>query len=221
MLRFSLALVALLALAVAARAADPPAGTWVVNVDGARGELVIKDVKGGTVAGTLFETDFTGTWNGKLLAFKAGDASYEAHLVSEPGEKDKAKYTLTGTRVQTARGAPELIKTGWYAQITAAAPEPTGAIKAEVRGVLVLDGTDAYVSVKRKTIFGTVEETRVWVRASEGAWKGLKFTLPPLNGKEVIVTAQLAQMTSDGASIPKGALYFLGHFDPKLAADSK
>ncbi|QJW94424.1 hypothetical protein [Frigoriglobus tundricola] len=221
MVRFFSLLLASFGLVVTGHAADLPAGTWAVNVDGAKGELVIKDVKAGKVTGTLFDTEFTGTWNGKVLVFKSGDDGYEAHLVSEPGEKERAKYTLTGARVRATKGAPEPSKTGWYAQITADAPEPTGALKAEVRGVMVLDGTKAYVAVKRKTIFGTVEETRVWVYASEGEWKVLKFTLPPLNGKDVIVTAQLAQMDSDGASLPKGALYFLGTFDPKLAADTK
>src|SRR5438132_1177950 len=98
--------------------------------------------------------------------------------------------------------------------LTLAAPVPTGEIKAEVRGVLVYEGNKAYVSVKRK---GETEEVKVWVYASEGEWKLLKQTLPPLAGKEVIVTAQLGQMTGKGASIPDGALYFLGRFEPKLA----
>lgn len=221
MTRFAFALIASLAPAVIGRAADLPAGTWAANIDGAKGDLVIKEVKDGKVTGELFETNFTGKWNGKLLEFKTGGDSYEAHLVSEPGEKAKAKYTLTGTRVRANKEAPQLTKAGWYAQITADAPEPTGAIKAEVRGVLVIDGTKTYVSVKRKNIHGVVEETRVWVYASEGEWKALKFELPPLNGKEVIVTAQLAQMDSKGASIPEGALYFLGRFEAKLATDPK
>ena len=76
--------------------------------------------------------------------------------------------------------------------------------------------------MKRKTVFDTVEETRVWVYASEGEWKGLKQTLPPLNGKEVIVTAPLAQMPKGShASIPEGALYFLGRFEPKPVKEQK
>jgi hypothetical protein len=172
------------------------------------------------VTGSMLGTDFTGTWNGKVLVFAVGTSTYEAHLVTEPGEKDQTKYTLTGTRAQSNRVESRVVihiaKTGWYAQMTAATPVPLGEITAEVRGVLVLDGTSAYVSVKRKTD-SAVEETRVWVHASEGEWKKLDKVLAPLNGKDVTVTAKLAQMTNKGSSIPEGALYFLGRFEPKPA----
>src|SRR5204862_1115467 len=108
---------------------------------------------------------------------------------------------------------------GWYAQTTADAPAPTGEIKAEVRGILVYEDIGkAYVSVKRKE---GGPEIRVWVLASEGEWKGLKFTLPELNGKEVIVTAALGQMVGKESTIPNRALYFLGKFEPKLATPPK
>ena len=220
MTRFALALVLPLALVNSVRAVDPPTGTWAANADGTKGDFIIKEIKDGKVTGSMLGTDFTGTWNGKALAFTIGTSTYEAHLVTEPGEKDQTKYTLTGTRLQgeriPSRVVIHTVKTGWYAQMTAAAPVPQGEIAAEIRGVLVLDGTSAYVSVKRKT-GSEIEETRVWVHASEGEWKKLDKVLAPLNGKEVTVTAKLAQMTSKGASLPEGALYFLGRFEPKLA----
>lgn len=222
MIRVALAIAASLALSVAVRAADLPTGTWAVNVDGDKGDLVIKEVKDGKVSGVLLNTDFAGTWDGKELKFQNGKDIYEAQLVSEPGEKGLTKYTLTGTRSQRtnipnrAQSIIHVVKTGgWYAQLSAEAPVSLGEIKAEVRGVLVLDGPNAYVSVKRKS-GSAVEETRVWVYATEGEWKKLKQTLPALNGKEVTVTAALGQMRGKDAPIPDGALYFLGRFEPKL-----
>src|SRR5215208_5593313 len=100
MIRFALALVASLALTVAARAADLPTGTWAVNVDGNKGDLVVKEVKAGQVTGVMLGTDFTGTWREKTLMFTVGEFRYEAQLVSEPGDAGKTKYTLTGTRVE-------------------------------------------------------------------------------------------------------------------------
>lgn len=223
MIRLALALVASLALAVTVRAADLPAGTWAANIDGDKGELVIKDVKDGKVAGTLLGTDFTGSWREKTLTFDLGGKHYEAHLVAEPGEKGQTKYTLTGTREENVR-VPERVafhkvKTGWYAQLSAETPVPTGAIKAEVRGVLVVAGASTYVSVKRK-VGSETEETRVWVRAAAAdEWKKLQQTLAPLNGKEVVATGSLAQSTSRARDevMPYGALYFSGPFDIKPA----
>ena len=230
MIRFALALVASLALAAAARAADLPAGTWAANVDGNKGDLVVKDVKDGKFTGVLLGTDVTGTWNGKTVTFLSGKETYEAHLVSEPGEKGQTKYTLTGMRSQQVPnvnranigGAIHVAKVGWYAQLTAETPAPTGEIKAEVRGVLVVEGTTAYVSVKRTTGSG-MEETRVWVNATDDEWKKLQPTLAPLNGEDVVVTAALAQMRAkkDQGTIPNRALYFLGRFDIKLAKAPK
>ncbi len=220
MIRFALALALPLALVTATHAADLPTGTWAANADGTKGDFIIKEIKDGKVTGSMLGTDFTGAWNGKVLTFVIGTSTYEVHLVTEPGEKGQTKYTLTGTRAQSNRVESRVVihiaKTGWYAQMTAATPVPQGEIAAQVRGVLVLEGTTAYVSVKRKT-GAEIEETRIWVYASEGEWKKLNRTLPLLNGKEVIVTAKLSQMTSKGASIPEGALYFLGQFEPKLA----
>ncbi len=227
--RFALALVVSFAFAVAVRAADLPVGTWAANVDGEKGDFVVKEVKEGKFAGVLLGTDVSGSWNGKTVTFLLGKDTYEAHLVAEPGEKGQTKYTLTGMRSQmifnqnrAGGGAIHVAKVGWYAQLTAATPVPAGEIKAEVRGVLVIDGAKVYVSVKRKGKVGDdVEETRVWAYLSEGEWKGLRDTLPALNGKEVVVRAALGQMNSTGASIPDGALYFLGSFEPKLANPPK
>lgn len=228
MLRSLLSLAALAALASASLAADLPAGTWAVNVDGNKGDLLIKEVKDGKVAGILLGTDFNGTWNGKTLAFTSGEMRYEAHLVSEPAEKDKTKYTLAGTREENVRvptrSAIHKVKTGWYAQLTADAPAPKvlGEIKAEVRGVLVEDGPSVYVSVKRKDPFDKIQETRIYVWKSEGEWKLLQHTLKPMYGKEIVVTATLAQLPKGTTtSIPDEALYFLGKFEPKFANPPK
>lgn len=222
MIRVALALVASLAFAVAVRAADLPAGTWAANVDGNKGDLVIKEVKDGKVTGVLLGTDFTGYWREKTLTFELGGLRYEAQLVSEPADKGQTKYTLTGTREENVRVQTRVqihkVKTGWYAQLTADTPAPTGEIKAEVRGALVVEGNSAFVSVKRKV--GTeVEETRIWVRATAEEWKALKPTLAPLNGKEVVVTGSLAQTTSRARDdvLPVGTLYFRDKFEIKLA----
>jgi hypothetical protein len=227
MIRFALALATSLALSVAVRAADLPTGTWAVNINGTKGELVITAVsKDGKVTGKLLGADFTGTWKDDALTVRDPVATLEGCLVAEPAEKGKVKYTLTGIRRESAIAElnvpPPETKSGWYAQIVADAPVPLGAIKAEIRGVLVYDGVDAYVSVKRKTSFGDVEETRVWIWATEGEWKLLKLTIPSLNGKEVIATGKLAQLPKGHmTSIPEGALFFLGRFDIKLAEDPK
>ena len=224
MIRFALALVASLALAAAARAADLPAGTWAANVDGNKGDLVVKDVKDGKFAGVLLGADVSGTWNGKTITFLSGKETYEAHLVSEPGEKGQTKYTLTGMRSEqvfnpnrAGTGFNHVAKVGWYAQLTAETPAPTGEIKAEVRGVLVVEGGAAYVSVKRKT--GTAaEETRVWIAVNADEWKLMKQTPAQFDGKEVIVIGQLALLPKGRDSlIPEGAMYFLGKFDIMLA----
>ena len=226
--RIALALMTSLAFASAARAADLPAGTWAANVDGNKGDFVIKDIKDGKFAGVLLNADVSGTWDGKVLTFHTGGHDYEAQLVSEPGEKGQTKYTLTGTRSQTrispnrAASIPHVVKTGgWYAQLSAETPAPTGEIKAAVRGVLVVEGTTAYVSVKRK-VGSDMEETRVWVNATEDEWKKLQPTLAPLNGEEVVVTAALAQAKIKGKDAPAGTvpsrgLYFVGKLDIKLA----
>lgn len=224
MTRFALTLLAL-GFATAARAADLPTGTWAVNVDDNKGDLVIKDVKDGKVTGILLGTDFTGTWNGKELRFESGGHTFDAQLVREPGEKGLTKYTLTGARSTVLninnRAGREIhvVKAGgWYAQLSTEAPL-FGEIKVEVRGVLVVEGTTAYVSVKRK-LDTEVEETRVWVNATDGEWKKLAETLTPLNGKEVVVTAALGQAKSkkDGTgTVPSRGLYFVGKLDIKLA----
>jgi len=226
MTRVALALAASLALTVAANATDLPTGTWAVNVDDNKGDLVIKGVKDGKVTGVLLGTDFTGTWNGKELRFESGGHVFDAQLVREPGEKGLTKYTLTGTRSTVldvsnrARAGVHVVKAGgWYAQLSAEAPAPTGEIKAEFRGVLVVEGATAYVLVKRK-LDSEVEETRVWVNATDGEWKKLAETLAPLNGKEVVVTAALGQAKSKkdgGGTVPSRGLYFVGKLDIKLA----
>ena len=222
MTRFALALVASLAVAFGARAADLPTGTWAANFDGTTGDLVIKEVKDRKVTGVMLGTDFTGTWDGKTLTIRNGMVTYEAQLVSEPGDKGKTKYTLTGTREERMR-VPERVafhiaKTGWYAQLTADAPSLTGAIKVEIRGVVVVKGAESHISVKRKS-GSDVEETRVYFWASEGEWKKLQQTLAELDGKEVIVTGQVAQMPKGTTtSIPENAIYLLKGFEIKPAA---
>jgi hypothetical protein len=227
MVRFLPALALLLVAGAGARSADLPAGTWAVNVDGEKGELVIKEVgKDGKVKVKLIGFDAVGHWDGKALTFNRLLDKFEGYLVSEPAEKGKVKYTLTGTcrryQADVMNSPPPEVRVGWYAQITADAPAPAGKIKAEIRGVLVQDGADVYVSVKRKDAFGKEEEARVWVWKSEGEWKLLQHTLKPLYGKEVIATGELAQLPKGHTtSIPEGALYFLGKFEIKAAGAPK
>ena len=194
------------------RAADLPTGTWAVNIDGTKGDFVVTQAKDGKFSGALLGTDVSGTWNGKTLAFAKGKEAFEAHLVSEPGEKGKVKYTLTGTRAVTTydfttrAGTPHTVKTGWYAQLTADAPALTGSIRAEVRGVLVTEATTAYVSVKADG----APETRVWFRPTEEQWKVLRPMFKELSGKEVVVTGKLGQLVKPGpGAMGDGALYFL------------
>jgi hypothetical protein len=223
MIRFAFALVALFAMVVVVSAADLPTGTWVVNVDGKKGKLVVGEVgKDKKVPLNLFGTDIVGVWEDDTLTFKDADgaASYEAQLVSEPygkNGKDRLMYTLTGTRrdIGNPQGGKGR-KSGWYARIVADARVITGEIRAEVRGVLVYEDPQAYVSVKRKTAAG-VEEMRIYVHATEGEWKLLRGKLLELNGKEVTVGAPIGQMRGASATIPDGALYFLGAFEPRLA----
>lgn len=212
MIRFALALVASLALTVAVRAADLPTGTWAVNVDGNKGDLVISAVKEGKVSGSLLNTDITGTWNGKELRFESGNFTFEAQLVSEPGENGKVKYTLTGSRLTirdvSTRAAPgiHVIKAGgWYAQITAEVPK-YGEIKATVRGVLTTEATTAYVTVKTDA---NAAEVRVWFRATDDQWNALRTTLKELHGKEVIVTGKIGSPAKPAVSAGAGAIYFL------------
>jgi hypothetical protein len=225
MLRTAFAAVLAVALfASVACAADLPAGTWTVNVDGKKGKLVVGEVgKDKKVKLNLFGTDIVGTWEDDTLTFTDGDAAYEAHLVSEQlpkGGRDRLMYTLTGVRRDTGVEAPpggKGRKSGWYARVLADAPVVTGEIKAEIRGVLVYDANNsAYVSVKRKTPNG-VDETRIWVNATEEEWKLLNGKLQELNGKEVIVVAPIAQMKGAIGSVPDSAMYFLGAFEPRLA----
>ena len=50
----------------------------------------------------------------------------------------------------------------------------------------------------------------------------LQHTLAPMYGKEVVVTASIAQLPKGHkTSIPEGALYFVGKFEPKLANPPK
>lgn len=222
------ALVAVLGFALAVRSADLPPGTWAVNVDGQKGDLVVTQVKDGKVTGSLLGTDFAGTWDGKALTFPSGKDTYEAHLVTEPGEKGKVKYTLTGLRSQqvfnpnrAGIGPPiHVAKVGWYAQLTADAPAPTGFIRAEVRGVLVVDKRNAYVSVKRE-VGGAVEETRVALSAN--GWKEVPANLAELDGKQVIVSGDLAQRGTNSREegAPRVTLHFRGKFDIKPATDPK
>ena len=221
--RFVFALAAALTLAAAVRAEDLPAGTWAVNVDGEKGEFVVAQVKDGKVTGSLLGTDFVGTWDGKALGFKKGNETFEARLVSEPGEKGKTKYTLTGTRIQEVRnfttraGTIHVTKTGWYAQLAADTPAPTGFIRAEVRGTLVYGKAGTYVLVKH-AVGGEVAEVYVHLRPDDlGAVKP-KFT--ELNGKEVIVTGRLAEI-SRARTGGAGGLSIVGAFEIKPATEPK
>lgn len=218
--RFVLALVATSGFALAVRAADLPPGTWAANIDGTKGDLVVTQAKDGKFAGSLLGTDVSGTWNGKTLTFAKGKEAFEAHLVSEPGENGKVKYTLTGTREVATRdfanraGTIHTVKTGWYAQLTADAPVLNGEIKAEVRGVLVIDASGTHVSVKRKD-GDAVAEVVVRVFPATRTDDPAK-TFKELNGKEVIATGKIGQLHK-----ASGELYFLDTPQIKLAATEK
>jgi hypothetical protein len=217
----------LLALGASARAADLPTGTWSVNVNGTKGELVIAEVgKDGKVKAKLLGTDVTGTWKGGVLRLNETAAVLEGRLVSEPGEKGKTKYTLTGTRTQVTLFPTDPdeyeSRTGWYAQLTAETPVATDRIKAEVRGRLVCkDTTEAYVRVYRDEGFGLEEEIRIYFRLSEGEWKYWKDVLPKLDGQTVTITGALGQIPKRvKTSIPEGALYFERGFVIKTATET-
>lgn len=221
--RFVLPLAVVAVSAAGLCAADLPAGTWPANVDGEKGDLVVTLVKDGKVTGSLLGTDFTGTWDGKTLAFAKGRDVYEAHLLGESAEKGKTKYTLTGTRSRPltvpnrATGVVHYEKTGWYAQLTADTPAPTGFIRAEVRGTLVCGKSGAYVLVKH-LVGATPTETRVQLVPAD--WAKAKESLVPLDGKDVIVTGALAELPRDRAN-PFGGLAVVGAFEIKPAAESK
>ena len=217
----------LLALGTSARAADLPTGTWSVNVNGTKGELVVAEVgKDGKVKAKLLGTDVAGTWKDGVLRLHESAGVLEGRLVSEPAEKGKTKYTLTGTRTQVTLfieipGDAEM-KTGWYAQLTAETPVATGEIKAEVKGKVVCkDTTEAYVLVYRDEGFGLEEEIRIYFRLSEGEWKYWKDVLPKLDGQTVTVTGALGQIPKRiKSSIPEGALYFERGFVLKTATET-
>jgi hypothetical protein len=217
----------LLALGASARAADLPTGTWSVNVNGTKGELVIAEVgKDGKVKAKLLGTDVTGTWKGGVLRLNETAGVLEGRLVSEPGEKGKTKYTLTGTRTQVTLypvGPDEYeSRTGWYAKIVTDNPAPVAEIKVEVKGKIVCkDTTEAYVLVYRDEGFGLEEEIRIYFRLSEGEWKYWKDVLPKLNGKAVTVTGSLGQIPKRiKSSVPEGALYFESGFVIKTATET-
>lgn len=212
-----LALVLALAFATSAVAADLPTGTWAANLDGTKCELTISAVKDGKVTGVFNGTDFTGTWNGKALAFESGGALHEAHLIAEDAEKGKVKYTLTGTRAvalnipNRATGGVHVTRTGWYAQITADAPA-RGEIRATVRGKLVLGENAAYIVVK-----SDAGETRVWFRPAANDWAALRMNLKNLSDREVTTIGKLAQLAKADGPIPQGALYFAENPTVELA----
>jgi hypothetical protein len=221
-----LAFVAVLLLAApVASAADLPTGTWSVNVNGKKGELVIKKVgEDKTVKLTLLGVDCDGAWDGGVLTFRdvhrseGGTAEYDARLVSEPAEKGQTKYTLVGTRTAAGNPPPPGLgppKAGWYAQITA---KPVGQIKAEVKGVLVGKDATPYVSVKRDNSFGEEEETRVYFWLNEGEGKEWSRVLRERDGETVTVTGELGQFPKgSNTSSPEGAMYFLQGFEIKTA----
>ncbi len=217
MLRAILALVASLVLSLSVRAADLPTGTWAVNLDGKKGELLVTQIKDGKVTGALLGTDFTGgTWNGKELRFLSGNYTFEAQLVNEPGDDGKTKYTLTGSRLSVldfpnrARAGVHVVKAGgWYAQITAK-PPAFGEIRATVRGVLTLEADAAYVTVKPTA---DAPELRVWVRPAADQWAAFRMTFKNLSDREVIATGKIGPSAKAGDT----ALYFLDVPDIKDA----
>jgi hypothetical protein len=225
--RLALLALALAAFALPARAADLPAGTWSVNVDGKKGELVITQIAAnGRVESKLLGLAVSGHWDGKVFTLTYALDTFEGYLVSEPDGKGKTKYTLTGVRKQ----APFVVmdipppekRTGWYAQITIDTPVPAGQIKVEVEGTVVCkDTTSAYVSVKQPDRFGGAEETRVYFWLSEGEWKYWRDVLPKLNGQTVTVTGAVSQLPKGSmTSIPEGAIYFHGGFTIKTAKET-
>jgi hypothetical protein len=221
MRRAALALVASLALSAAVRAADLPVGTWAVNIDGKKGDLLITQIKDGKATGALLGTDFAGSWNGKELKFQSGDYTFEAQLVSEPGDDGKTKYTLTGSRLKEvdvstrARFGVHVVKSGgWYAQISAK-PPTFGDIVATVRGVLTFDGNSAYVTVKPDA---DAPEMKVWFRPPADQWAAFRMNNKNFADREVIVTGKLGQLVRPGAgAMGDGALYFVGTPDIKEA----
>lgn len=206
-----------LATATSAAAADLPTGTWAANLDGTKCEFTISAVKDGKVTGVFNGTDFTGTWNGKALAFNSGGAVFEGHLLAEDAEKGKVKYTLTGTRAvglnipNRATGGVHVTKTGWYAQLTADAPA-RGEIRATVRGKLVLEANAAYIVVTTDA-----GETRVWFRPAANDWAALRTNLKNLSDREVTATGKLAVLAKADGPIPQGALYFAENPKVELA----
>ncbi|HEY1189205.1 MAG TPA: hypothetical protein VGE74_16250 [Gemmata sp.] len=219
------ALGAVLGFALAGRAVDLPAGTWAANVDGEKGEFVVKEIKDGKVTGSLLGADFTGTWDGKALAFQRDRDLYEAHLVSEPSEKGKTKYTLTGTRARplafpNRAGTVHYAKTGWYAQLAADTTAPAGFIKAEVRGVLVSGRPTVAPHILVKRLAGTATvETRVQLAPSDG--KAVNEKLKALDGKEVIVTGELSEIPPGRAGGGPRGLVLSGKLEIRLVTDPK
>jgi hypothetical protein len=192
--RFALGLASLFVLAALASAADLPTGTWAVNLDNQKGEFTVSAVKDGKFTGVFLGTDVSGTWDGKQLAFLKAGETFEAFLLNEPGDKGKVKYTLTGVRSREVRdfttraGTTHVVKLGWYAQLTADAPVPTGELTATVRGVLTVEKASASILVKRK-IGSAIDEVKIALVPAD--WNAVKERLAALNGQEVIVTGTL------------------------------
>ena len=73
----------------------------------------------------LLGADAIGTWKDGVLILNESATVLEGRLVTEPAEKGKIKYTLTGTRTIDSAFLPEPTpKSGWYAQIVAEPPAP-------------------------------------------------------------------------------------------------
>src|SRR5436309_2271633 len=120
MTRFALALAASLALTVAARAADLPAGTWAANVDGNKGDLVIKEVKDEkVVTGSLLGVEVRGRVEGPPAHAQAdvrqGSGRHRAACPTAQGAHDvdpRRRAVLPGQVRAEAGGGAEVAGRG-------------------------------------------------------------------------------------------------------------
>jgi hypothetical protein len=128
-LSFAAAFIALVSLPQVA-ASQLPTGTWKVNGNGFEGELVIRSVADGKVAGTIYGQPIVGTYDQKTkrlnflrLQDPKDPRSFQAwkgYLFQNSSEKE-ITHTLAGTYQPFGEegGAP-MMEFGWFARISKA-----------------------------------------------------------------------------------------------------